>query len=183
MAEHQFEGPIKGYLVNQMQRGKWRVAATMTEDDIMQDGYEVFARCARRYPDVEPQHFMALFKTAWYRHMCDVSLLDTEARRIVSTHGGHNFYGSSFELNKPLDTVGDLDNDGYVQTLVRQAPSEVKQVLTLLLNAPSELLELAMSSWRRNGKNDAGGNKQVSQWLGLPVGSKPLDAVRDYFEI
>lgn len=178
MAEHSFDGPIKGYLVNQMQRGMWRVAATMTDDDYLQDGYEVFARCARKYPDVEPKHFMALFKTAWYNHMADVSVLDTEARRLVSLSAHENAYDSVGYF----EPVGDMDNDGYLRTMLRQAPAEVTQVVTLFLNAPSEILEMAITTWRKNGKNDAGGNKQVSLWLGLPVGSKPLDAVRSYFD-
>ena len=54
-------------------------------------------------------------------------------------------------------------------------------VLSLFLNAPSELLELATQSWRAKGRRKAEGNSMINQCLGLPEGSDPIGAVEDYF--
>lgn len=172
MHKHVFDGPIKGYLVNEMTRNLWRVSATMTEEDFLQEGYLVYMKCAKYYPDAEPKHFMSLYKTALERRIVDLANLDTRNRTASTTD----------ETGTERDVAGDLENDGYLRVLVKQAPAEVVQVLTLFLNAPSELLQMAMTSWRRDGHLEAGGNRQVAQWLGMPPTAKPLDAVRDYFE-
>lgn len=168
-SNHSFEGPVQGYLVNQMQANLWRFDG-LEDGDVLQEGYEIYVRCADRYPDVEPRHFMALYKSALHNRFTDLANEATKHR-----HQNLDDYVHT-------TTIGSLENDGYLRTVIRQAPAEVKMVLNLFLNAPTELLELAMTSWRAQGRIKAGGNAQVAQWLGLPAGSKPLDVVRDYFE-
>jgi hypothetical protein len=55
-------------------------------------------------------------------------------------------------------------------------------VLNLFLNAPQELLELALTTWRKNGKYRADGDKAVARMLGLPADSTPITTTRTYFE-
>ena len=75
-----------------------------------------------------------------------------------------------------------IENEGYLRTLVRQAPREVALVLALFLNAPQELLELALTSFRRVGRagERTADNRRVAALLGLPEDSKPLDSVERY---
>lgn len=173
MAEHQFEGAIKGYLLNQIHAHLWKFKSIMTEEDAYVEGWLLFSKCADMYPDVDPPHFMALYKTTISRRMIDWAREATDSRALSLT---------STETGEQLESVGDLENDGYFHILLQQAPQEVKSVLTLFINAPTELLQLAMDSWKSAGHVETGGNRQVAQWLGLPAGSRPLDAVRDYFE-
>lgn len=164
----EFKGSLEGWTVKHLAANYWRVESTMSRLDVLQEAHVKFLVLCQKYPDVEDRHFMALYKTAWQRHFIDLAKQNAEQRERECgdvTHEG----------------VGALDNDGYVRTLIRQAPKDVKLVLSVLLNAPTELVELATEAWRIKGKQRAGGNKQVSQWLGLPAGSTPLDDVERYF--
>lgn len=172
-SKHQFTGSIEGYLVNYIHANAWKFKSIMSKEDALQEGYLMFAHCAELYPDVEQPHFMALYKTTLTNRVIDWARKAHDSRHVS--------LNAADEDSGVRDIIGELENDGYLHVLVRQAPQEVTQVLTLFLNAPTELLQMAMTSWRANGHVEAGGNKQVAQWLGLPVGSKPLDKVLDYF--
>ena len=164
----EFKGSLEGWTMKHLAANYWRVESTMSRLDVLQEAQVKFLVLCQKYPDVEDRHFMALYKTAWQRHFIDLAKQNAEQREHTQPDYG-------------FDGVGELDNAGYVRTLIRQAPREIKTVLSVLLNAPTELLELAADSWRAKGKQRAGGNKQVSQWLGLPEGSTPLDDVERYF--
>lgn len=61
----------------------WRVDPSRDIDDLVQDGFMKWAQVVRAYPDiVEPKHLMALFKTAYCRHLHDLSNRKT---KIVNT--------------------------------------------------------------------------------------------------
>lgn len=167
----EFKGPIEGWVVNQLEREYWRVQSTMTRMDVMQEAYIVFDRVRRTYEGKikEPKHFMSLFKTSWTRHFTDLSVTDSECR-------------TASVAESYADSAGELENEGYLRTLVRQAPAEVRLVLTMFLNAPQELVDLATSSFQRVGRGGqrAADNRRVASLLGLPEGSTPLDAVEGY---
>lgn len=174
----QFKGPIEGWVVNHLRKHYWRVSNTHEHEEVMQEAYIVFLRCAARYSSVkEPQHFMALFKSAWINEFNDLSTRATAARVTVAVSSL-----SDDEEAPALDLVGDLENAGQLLTMIRQAPREVLMVLNLFLNAPQELLELAAATWRASGKYRADGDKAVSRMLGLPEGSQPVTNTRAYFE-
>lgn len=168
----EFKGPIEGYVVNFLATNYWRVATSMTHADCVQEAYLVFHRCTR-YEVENAKHFMALFKRAWINQFTDLTNNDTK-------HRAAQLPQDMEEPDRP-EPVGETDNAGYLRVLVQQAPHEVKLVLNLFLSAPSELLEMAMQSWRGAGKLDAGGNRHVARMLGLPEDSRPLDAVQSYF--
>lgn len=172
-----FDGPIEGYVVNYLTKHHWRIQRTHTREDAMQEAWVVFLRVAEKYPDIsEPQHFMALFKTAWANNITDLSHKATANRLELSL-------GSAEDEDMPTvpDTAGSLDNDGLLRIMVRQAPQEVLMVLNLFLSAPQELLDLAMSTWKAQGHLSPGGSKHVARLLGLPEGSDPIKTTEDYF--
>lgn len=170
-----WKGPIEGYVTNQLQKIMWRVASTMDRDDVLQEAYIVFLRCSTKYPDMDtPQHFMALFKTAWSRRVHELANKDTAA-------GVGQCEDEHAEQDREL--IGELDNVGIVHTLIRQAPREVMMVLTLFLSAPAELLGLAEQAFcdSKRGKAKLDQNAMVRRLLGPEVGERPVDAVRAYF--
>lgn len=170
----EWAGPIEGYVVNFLSKQHWKIKRTVPWEDAMQEAYCVFLRCKRKYPDIEePQHFMALFKTAWYRHFTDFTNEDT-ASRVVGPHVVDE-HGSAPEA------VGELDNDGALALMIKQAPREVTMVLTLFLNAPQELLDLALGSWRADRRMKVNGSEHINKLLGLPADYDSMQAVRDYF--
>lgn len=171
--EPDWKGPIEGYVVNFMIKNEWRVANTMDRSDIMQEAYCVFLRVSRKYKVSKPAHFMALFKSTWANHFTDLSIDDTKSRIIVT----------DVDEEAGTMTVGEVENDGYLATLIRQAPQEVLMVLNLMLRAPQELVTEVLSSW--NGNTDArsksNGSRRVNELLGLPLDQDSLGAVREYF--
>jgi len=173
----EFKGPIEGYVVNHLHRNHWRVVRTHDWEDAMQEAYAVFLRCSARYEVEGPAHFMALFKTAWANEFNDLSTSSTASRAdsLDASVQDDDAPGSIDYL------VGELDNDGHLGVLIRQAPAEVVMVLNLFLSAPQELLDLALSTWRKNGRYRADGDKAVAKMLGLPKESKPMTATFEYF--
>lgn len=168
----QFAGPIEGYCVNHLKQNFWRLQSSMEYQDAMQEAQLVFYRLVAKYPKVkEPQHFMALFKTAWGRRVTDLAHVDTHCRCEVAVPDD----GDSSDL------PGDLDNNGMVTLMIQQAPAEVKRVLALFLVAPAELLELAVTSWRQNGHNSPEGNKWLCRSLGFAPGTDVIGMVEKYF--
>lgn len=168
-------------MVNSLKKHLWRIAATHTYEEAMQEAYVMFLDCARRYPDLDTaQHFMALFQVSWHNQLHDLSKRATSARATCSLEQ----LSTSVEdggSGAPMEFVGDTENDGFLSVMLRQAPSEVSMVLSLFLNAPSELLELAMQAWRRSGNYKSDGDRAVSHLLGLPAGSTPITATKEYF--
>ena len=177
MSTHLFKGEIEGYATNFFHKNLWKIAATHDLDDAMQEAWFVFRKCDATYPDTEPAHFMALFKTALNNRTMNLAKTATRVRSSIFLS-----HQADSELIMEVDAqIGETDNSGYLSRLITQAPAEVKQVLSLFLSAPSEILEAAMDAWQGSGKRGAGGNEHVCKLLGLPDGSKPLDAVQEYF--
>lgn len=176
MSTHSFKGEIEGYATNYFHKNLWKISATHDLDDAMQEAWFIFRKCDAMYADTEPAHFMALFKTALNNRTMNLAKVATRVRNTVSIHQHDPELIVSVDME-----VGETDNAGYLKRLVAQAPAEVKQVLSLFLSAPSEILEAAMDAWQSSGKRGAGGNEHVCKLLGLPAGSKPLDAVQEYF--
>ncbi len=175
----EFKGPIEGYVVNFMNKNYFKVARTLEREDVMQEAYVVFMRVVMTYPDIEaPQHFMALFKTSWYNHFTNLANTDTASRVMVQPVG----YATDEGNELVTDHMGELDNDGYLSVLVSQAPSEVTQVLNLFLNAPQELLDLALGAWKgRDQRCRTGGSKRICALLGIKPDRDVLKTVEDYF--
>lgn len=174
----QWSGPFEGYVVNYLQKNHWKIARTVPHEDALQEAAVVFLRCRRRYKVDEGAHFMALFKTAWHRRFLDLANKDTIDRQAT-------YYGADdLQRDQPGDDiVGEVDNEGYLRALVRQAPREVQMVCSLMLNAPQELLEVALAGWHAGGdlRSTSGGSDVVNRLLGLPEKVDTLQQVRDYF--
>jgi hypothetical protein len=173
----QFEGPVEGYVVNFLAKNQWRVEKMQDREDSLQEARLIFWRCRVKYPDVEDKHLMALFKTAWGRHFIDLANKATDASFLVFDSSR----GDSDDEAPKIDTAGDLDNDGMLVLMIKQAPREIQTVLSLFVSAPAELLELATEAWRRGGKKNAEGNRMINRCLGVPEDHDTIGNVRRYF--
>ena len=179
MFEPSYVGPIQGWTVNFCHANLWRVASTQEWDDLMQESFLVYLRVKNRYTEIEtPQHFMALYKRAWIHHFTDLAYKDSHQRHVVSenslTPEGEE---SSFEA------IGELHHDGDLAIMLKQAPNEILMVLNLFLNAPTELIEVALASWSgKDRRCKAGGSKQICKMLGLPADLDVMEMLADYFQ-
>lgn len=175
---HTFTGAFKGLAVNLCRRSQWRVSHLMAMEDLLQEAYLVFHRCTERYPEVvDAPQFMALYQTALTNHITDL------ARRSTLFHETCSPLPRD-ENDEPImpDGIGELDNEGMLRIMVRQAPREIKMVLSLMLNAPTELTEVVLSSWRGTDRRKRGnGSERINRALGLPAEQDTMGMVRDYF--
>lgn len=175
-----WKGEVEGYLVNFVSRNIWKVARTLEPEDVMQEGYLVFAKVRDRYcgpgsdrPISQGAHFMALFKTSWQRRFTDLANKDTSDR--VNQYYGHD---DSERRSSDANLPGELENDGYLATLLRQAPDEVRIVLTMFLDTPQELLALALSHWRPGHRADP----TINRLLGRAEDDELMGRVSDYLQ-
>jgi len=173
-----FKGAIEGFVVNQLKADYWRVEATLSWLEALQEAYIVFLRCCKKFPmDAArdtPQSFMALFKMAWRNQFNDLSTYDSKHRVCVHLPARE-------DSDEDADIVGELDNQGMLAIMIEQAPSEVRMVLSVMLNAPTELLEMASQAWRKGGRRRAGGSEHLAAMLGLDPGVDAIGLVEDYF--
>lgn len=176
----ELEGPIKGWAVNHCRRHYWRVKRHIQWDDLMQEAAVTFLKVKQAYPDLDgPSHFMALFQRSWANRVNDFAHEDTHERMFVDVH-----ISSEDNEDAPLhrEYVGDTDTYGELSIKLKQAPREVVMVLNLLLNAPVELVEIAMQGWNgRDKRCIAGGSKRICKMLGLPPSLDVMGMVETYF--
>lgn len=174
----EFKGPIEGWTVNMLTKQVWRVSRTHSFEEVMQEAYIVFMRCAARYPIVDtPQHFMSLYKRAWTNELNDLSIKASRAAMLVS----ENHADPEADEAWSSDAIGEHENLGQLSTMIRQAPREVLMVINLFLNAPTELLELASQAWSKQGKRKPEGNAMLARLLGTDPNQDLIDAVERYF--
>lgn len=178
----EFTGPIEGYVVNGMKANYFRVERSLTREEYLQEAYLVFLRVKAKYEGKveEPKHFMALFKRAWANELNDLATRDTHNRIFVAMPTRR---GDDGDEAMEVEPVGELDNDGLLATMIRQAPQEVALVLRLFLSAPQEVLELALQSWRGTGRRRRanGGSERICKLLGLDPSMDVMQRVEDYF--
>ena len=173
----EFKGPNEGWTVNYTKQHIWRVAATMEFADILQEAYLVYLRVIATYDHFETgSQFMALYKRAWVNAMNDFSLKDTKWRQAVSVHDVDE------EDAHAITLVGELNNDGHLATLLRQAPREVLMVLNLFLSAPTEIVELALAGWKNDDRRKTGSSPKICRLLGLDPDLDVMKMVHDYFQ-
>ena len=179
-----FTGPIEGYVTNFLRKHYWKVAAGMELEDAMQEARLVFLRCASKYGLTDtPQHFMALFKTAWHNHYIDLARGDSDARAVIS-YGYERDITSSVDdaLLDLLDMIpACLDNDGYLNALLREAPNDVATILSFFLEAPPALIKRAGEAWTSSGRKQQDGNNMLCEVLGFPKGTDVVGKLTAYF--
>lgn len=176
-----WEGAVEGYVVNTMKTQYFRVQRTLTRDEYVNEAFIVFSRVQTKYKKTvdEDKHLMALFKTAWSRRLNDLSTEDTHQRMFVQAPITRSSEGEDIE---GFDPVGDLDNDGMLAIVIREAPQEIKQVLNLFLAAPQEILDVALAGWSGQDRRcKAGGSARICKLLGLPEDRDIMQEVEAYF--
>lgn len=148
MQEYSFE-IVRPYVINHLKKHYWKLKSYMDWEDALAEAQLQFIRTIRRLQNRQCQienekHLMSLFKTSWSNHFITLANKATKERFVSTT--------DDVELQKiQLDAlVADLDNDGLVHQLLQKAPSDVRQVLHILLNAPDDLVILLQNSFHEN---------------------------------
>lgn len=173
-----FEGPISNWTSQFVHQNHWRVRLSCpTREDAMQESMLVFVKCKRQYCDTGKvicrPHFFSLYKTSVCNRFHRLANKDTKIRGLEQPM----LEDAETNLHDP---IGETENSGFLAVMVRQAPEEVKLVLNLLLQAPNELLGMALSGSVTMSDNRL--SRRLVALLGLPKGSDPLGATRAYLQ-
>lgn len=161
-----------------MRANYFRVENTHTREEYMQEAYAVYLRVRNKYAETvtEPQHFMSLFKRAWTNELNDLATKATRHRMFVQMPTIRSEDGDELDY----EPVGELNNEGMLATLIRQAPRDVAMVMNLFLSAPQELLELALASWREDARSNRG-SQHICRLLGLDPSTDVMRRVEEHF--
>ena len=181
-----FSGPIEGYVKNFLRKNQWKVQHILDFEDCVSEAKLTYVRLIRRLEKnnckvKNAKHFMALFKTAWGRYFIDLAHKDskkkeTPFREFATEENDDWLLDSEFMSEYSINT-------GYFEVLLQQAPTEVKQVLDLLLDAPKDALVDASTAWSSNAKDTTIlGNAFLCRMLGYNASEVNLVAkVKLYF--
>ena len=171
-----FQGPIEGWAVKYASSQFWRVQSSMQWEDLMQESYMVFRRCADKYPALDtPQHFMALFKRAWINEINTMAVTDSRLR---------DFQPLTVERDEEeisTEPVGELTHDGDLALLLQSAPSEVISLLNLMLRAPQEIIEIVLGAWHEDARRKASDRARLNRLLGLPASADVVAMTKRHF--
>lgn len=161
----QFKGPVEGFLVNTIRKNAWRVERVMGKKDLYQDGVLIFCLLRRRYQGVvdNPRWFMSLYKTSLHNHIHDVSKVQT---KLLQQHS---------LPDDMLDAEGEDESLFHVDalTLFDRAPTEIREIVRLFMDAPTEFWVVLSKSWNARGHRRNSGRRLIADALGKP---KDFDA-------
>ena len=132
---------VEPYVHNFLKKHYWKVETLLSYEDALSEAklqfVRTFSRLEKRNCVVENEkHLMALFKTSWSNHFITLSNKATHERFITPSHSAESH---EILMNQLSD---DSDNYGELEIVLQQAPSEIKQVLTMLMNSPAEVVEV-----------------------------------------
>lgn len=173
---------MRSWTASYVKKNLWKVASARGDfDDLMQDCWIVFHRCRTKYSGIvdNPAWFMSLYKRAIACEFIDMAKDATNNRHeiVMSNVGALNEDGTtSFDLG---EVVGELSNEGEMRVMIRQAPSEVRAVLAIMLNAPLEVLEMLQEAFKTGACSKV--NRRLCMFIGIEEETDLLGRVRDYF--
>lgn len=148
----EFNGKIAGWTTNYIHRNFWKFCSNYEFEDLVQEAYIKFLQCRDRYVSVrEPAHFMSLYQTSIRNHFSDLAKKIRDGRQCVVYE---NEIGDGYTV--ALATLaGHLDNEGPRNILIRQAPKEVRRLISSMLDGGAEVFRRHKTLRRVNGGSSA----------------------------
>lgn len=165
-------GPVEGYVVNYIRANLWRFEALGYDfDDLFNESWIVFARCLKNHEFVSGKHFMGFFKTALHNSLFDLMkkcIREKEYREFTSE-------------DQPMESFASIEEQASLRIMLSQAPKEIKEVFTLLFNAPTELLEsIGFGKPTKRGQKTIT-NRKLCEYLGYnPAHINLIQMVKEY---
>ena len=165
--EHRLDKGMVGWICSTAKKNIWRVPHWYGLDDLIQEGYICYCVCNRKYGhELELRHFMALVKVSYINHIHDIANLKTR---------------NSAELMVPTDSPAFSRVEPEASTfftLLKQLPSELQELLTILINDAKEIPML------RDGRNRENTNQYLCRLIGIDPTCVNLQAVfREHFGV
>jgi len=134
-------GAVVGWVRRHASKNYWRVANCCELDDLIQDGLMVAYKCRSRYGepgvDLDHPHFMALVKTAFYRHIGQILRGSRAEQALISRLGD---MAGEMDEGDVLDRVArPVEPEQDFAVLVAQLPEMLRRVVLLYLTRPEAL--------------------------------------------
>lgn len=131
------------WLFKTARKNFWRVASYYEIEDLIADGYMVYAECRERYKDrvTERRHFAALFRTCFINHITD--LANKRSRELNATVTEGEAPRDAVRVEIPAQPASDKTEEfedlippvlpeAEVAVLLQQAQGPVQLVLKLM---------------------------------------------------
>ena len=144
------------YAWNFFSRNLWKVAYLKGDlNDLMQEAAIEFILMKRDYGDKinSPQHFMSLYKLCLHSHLTNMSIKDSRNRATLKK------VKDTYTPQDQRDTLEERENyydrstlqsvvqgpivrpDAEINVLLNESSPELKEVLKIFFNAPTEIME------------------------------------------
>lgn len=154
---------IIGWIYNESYRQLWKVNRWCDFEDLVQDGLVLALKCRQRYgTELDPPHFLALLKTAFYHH-----IVDLQRRSGV---------GTEFRVPE-LDETFNSEQDAFVSLrgaefpdqefacALSELPEPIKAVLRLFLSQDNlRRLQLPLRATLNDTETPAKRLKRLAGW-------------------
>lgn len=166
---------IQGFIHNWARQNHWKVSYQLPEfEDIVQEGGVVYTSVCNEYPNIDnPAWFMGMFKTSFCNHMCSFARKDSVRRT------------SMVDMPEDAELAAAItphtENTAYFERKMEQAPSEIKELISLIASLPGEMWDLVHAASSK-GTGRTQGNKLLCDLTGRPNPKKNnlIDEVRQY---
>lgn len=145
----------------------WRVRSLFgSEEDAVQECAVIFTRCLNYYADKvdNPAWMMALYKRAVANDFHTFALKDQQARSVGTPLA---------DPDATLPEIPDYSAGPLFAQLAVDASGELRQVLTMIANAPAEMLEIIFAS-----RSEAAINRRLRRICRLPENRDLLGELR-----
>jgi hypothetical protein len=134
MYKPEYEGVVRGYAVNFLEKHIWKLDPYYTLEDANQESFLKYLECVNWYNEKCDTHrknvatFMAYYKTALSTLIVDLERKAKLSRRLRPTNGQIAKDVLYMQTSSNFDTIQD-------------APSEIKDVLNMIVNSPKEVFQ------------------------------------------
>jgi hypothetical protein len=164
-----FKGNVEKYTKVNIRINLWKVKPTHNAGDLYQGSYQVFLKCVLWYnthcssDKKQEHHFMAYYKRALHNLVVDMSW-------------DHTVHKSTINIDDVVESEGLAFLDSSFFDIIQDAPSEVRDVLNMIMSSPKEVFQ----ALGLHEKSARWSSSKFSQLLGIPKRSGLLLKVKDY---
>jgi len=163
---------VQGLIKNMATKNFWRVAYWYELDDIIQDGYMVWTKVRRHYPDITNiRHLTALFRTSYDRYIIDLSKKRTRLEEVAVSQLAAPDSDGTDEMEALLGVQHETTT---VTMLMHSAPAELKQLWRFLTSEDGRRRLRERKLVYKNGTRETT-NQFLCRVLGLDAESVNLE--------
>lgn len=180
----EFTEEFEGWSVNFLSEHFWKIKRVMEWEDAMQEMRLLFYHCRDHYGCKirNARHMMKIFQTSANNWIVDEAAKDTKYKNGDIMPDGTHIESMVDSDGKPLAVrMAETDNYGIVFASLMNAPIEVKEAVFLILNSPTDVLNVVGTAIR-TGSKDKAANKALCEFCGLdPKECDLLQYIREFF--